>query len=250
MKNSGYPGRLSKCTCQARRPAENGSWRCSRIFPKRACTSWSATPNKVILETIRMRLHETCSTGRWLESLEMPRTTSLHLKSNGSIAQGTLPGKPISYECIRAFDEGVQSDVPTQHRSFGRHTIVLCEGGAAMHCLTRAIVSGHRQTNIEEHKFIPDCGLSLPIQVKRCEKNNVLWNTILTWTAAATTVWLHREIGTFLRNIKSAISNSRKVQARADVPRFGCKVSTIATGFSRGESLVLDPTPLNNALRR
>ena len=120
-----------------------------------------------------------------------------------------------------------------------------------MHCLTQAIVCGHRQTNITENKLIPDCGLSLlPVQVKRCEKNNVLWNTILTWTASATTVWLHREIGTFLRNIKSAISNSRKVQPRADVPRFGCKVSTIATGFSRGESLVPDSTPLNNALQR
>jgi len=53
--------------------------------------------------------------------------------------------------------------------------------------------------------------LSPQLKPKRCAKDNVLWNKILTWTPQQNVLWLQREIGTFLKNVKEQVRANKKV---------------------------------------
>ncbi len=70
----------------------------------------------------------------------------------------------------------------------------------------------------------------MPGQVKRCDKKNELWNKILGWQPCQNVVWLHREISTFLRNIKEAIRMDKKVLGRGSLEVNLCCVATVARG--------------------
>ena len=65
--------------------------------------------------------------------------------------------------------------------------------------------------------------LSPETKVKRCEKTNVLFNKIFTWTPPSNVFWLLREIGSFLRSIKDAQRANKKVNLHTNSKAFRTK---------------------------
>ena len=62
--------------------------------------------------------------------------------------------------------------------------------------------------------------LSPDTKPKRCEKNNVLFMKIFSWSAPANVFWLMREVGVFLRAIKDAQRANKKVNLRTNAKAF------------------------------
>ena len=65
--------------------------------------------------------------------------------------------------------------------------------------------------------------LSPDSKVKRCEKTNVLFMKIFTWTATSNVFWLLREIGVFLRAIRDAQRANKKINLRTNAKAFRSK---------------------------
>ena len=70
--------------------------------------------------------------------------------------------------------------------------------------------------------------LSPDTKVKRCEKGNVLFNKIFTWTQLSNTLWLQREIGFFCRAIKDAQRANKKVNLRINAKAFRNKLNDLS----------------------
>ena len=62
--------------------------------------------------------------------------------------------------------------------------------------------------------------LSPDTKIMRCEKTSALWQHIFTWTPDSNVLWLRREIGTFLRNIKDAQRSGKKINLRSNAKMF------------------------------
>lgn len=91
------------------------------------------------------------------------------------------------------------------------------------------ILEGHWQNYKVQESAVPPkrlamADLSPDTKVKRCEKNNGLWQKILTWTAEANVIWLSREIGSFLRSIKDTQRAGKKINLRTNAKNFRSKV--------------------------
>lgn len=56
--------------------------------------------------------------------------------------------------------------------------------------------------------------LSPDTKVRRCEATNKLWNQILTWSPQQNTMWIMREIGVFLKNLKLHMKSKKKVNMK------------------------------------
>ena len=62
--------------------------------------------------------------------------------------------------------------------------------------------------------------LSPDTKLKRCEKSNVLFCKIFTWSTLANVLWLAREIGVFLRAIKDAQRANKRVNLATNSKAF------------------------------
>ena len=65
--------------------------------------------------------------------------------------------------------------------------------------------------------------LSPDTKVKRCDKTNVLFVKIFTWTTASNVFWLMREIGIFQRAIKDAQRANKKINLHTNAKAFRSK---------------------------
>ena len=75
------------------------------------------------------------------------------------------------------------------------------------------------ESAVPPKKFLfPD--LSPDTKVKRCEKTNVLFNKVFTWSKVANVLWLMREIGVFLRGIKDAQRANKRVNLVSNAKAF------------------------------
>ena len=70
--------------------------------------------------------------------------------------------------------------------------------------------------------------LSPDTKVKRCEKTNVLFNKVLTWSQVSNELWMIREIGIFCRAIKDAQRANKKVSLRNNAKAFRSKPNEIS----------------------
>ena len=70
--------------------------------------------------------------------------------------------------------------------------------------------------------------LSPDTKVKRCEKENTLFNKIYSWTPLANVLWLMREIGIFCRAIKDAQRLNRKINLRTNAKAFRNKTHELS----------------------
>lgn len=70
--------------------------------------------------------------------------------------------------------------------------------------------------------------LSPDTKIKRCEKTNVLFNKIFTWTPSSNVFWVMREIGVFLRSIKDAQRSGKKISLHTNAKAFRSKQNELS----------------------
>jgi len=84
-----------------------------------------------------------------------------------------------------------------------------------------------KESAVPPQRFLcPD--LSPETKVKRCEKTNILFCKIFTWTPLSNVLWLAREVGIFLRAIKDAQRANKKVNLCTNAKAFRAKPNELS----------------------